>query len=335
MSEAKVRSDARQCENGTVPVLSIVIPVFQSSTTLPTLMSRLSVVLQSLEISYEVVFVEDGSPDNSWAVLEELWKANPDTVSIIQLTRNFGQHNALMCGFRYARGQYLLTMDDDLQNPPKEIPKLLDAIQASSLDVVYGAPSRRKQHQSRNMGSILVRLFYRIVFKSDVEISSFRIINGKVARNILNYDLNFTFIDGLLAWHTERIGSVQSEHDHRPTGKSGYHVGKLLTLAFNLFTNFSLIPLQAVACVGFLFACVGLLTGAYFLLQYVTGGIGVPGYASTIIAIMVLGGIQLLSLGILGEYLGRVHLNLNKKPQYVVRTIMTAESPEGREEGAI
>jgi glycosyltransferase involved in cell wall biosynthesis len=334
MSETKIALDDRQGNDKAAPDLSIVIPVFQSATTLPTLMNRLSGVLERLQISHEIICVEDGSSDNSWAVLQELQKANPESMTVIRLTRNFGQHNALMCAFRYSRGRFVMTLDDDLQNPPEEIPKLLDAIREGSFDVVYGTPSRREQDWSRRTGSHFVRWFYRLVFKSDVQISSFRVINGKIARNLLLYDLNFTFVDGLLAWHTERIRSVEVEHQQRATGKSGYRVGKLLTLAFNLFTNFSLIPLQVVSCVGFLFACGGLLSGFYYLLRYVSGGIGIPGYASMIIAILVLGGIQLLSLGIIGEYVGRVHLNLNKKPQFVVRTIMSGEPIEGRENEA-
>lgn len=315
------------------PTVSIVIPVYESATTLQTLLGRIKGILDQALVSHEVIFVDDGSQDNSWTVLQGLQKANPESVTAIQLSRNFGQHNSLMCGFRHARGQFVLTMDDDLQNPPEEIPKLLNAIRASSFDVVYGAPSRREQQRSRNAGSILVRWFYRYVFKSDVHISSFRVIRGETVRNLLTYDLDFTFVDGLLAWQTNRIGSVEVEHHHRSTGQSGYRVGKLLTLAFNLFTNFSLIPLQVVSCVGFLSACGGIVTGAYYLLRYLTGNIGVPGYASTVIAILVLGGIQLLSLGVIGEYLGRVHLNLNRKPQYVERTILADESCEGRSAG--
>ncbi len=146
---------------------------------------------------------------------------------------------------------------------------------------------------------------------------------------ILTYSLNYTYIDGLLAWNTQRIGEVEVPHRPRATGRSGYSVRKLLVLAFNLFTNFSLLPLQIVSLIGFITAVGGLLTAAYYLLQYVLARVEVPGYASIIIAILVLGGLQMLALGIHGEYLGRLHLNVNRKPQYTVRSVLAAE-PEDR-----
>ena len=162
MDEKQIEEEVQRGD-GFAPTLSVVIPVYQSATTLPNLMNRLSEVLERHQISHEFIFVEDGSPDNSWAVLQELHEANPKNMTLIQLMRNFGQHNALMCGFRYARGQFVLTMDDDLQNPPEEIPKLLDAIRDGSYDVVYGASRQRKEHLYRRAGSYLVRRFCRFL----------------------------------------------------------------------------------------------------------------------------------------------------------------------------
>jgi undecaprenyl-phosphate 4-deoxy-4-formamido-L-arabinose transferase len=243
-------------------------------------------------------------------------------VVAIQLMRNYGQHNALMCGFRHSCGEYIVTMDDDLQNPPEEIPTLLEAIQARQLDLVYGQYASKKHASWRNLGSTVVNLFYWIVFKSRITITSFRIIRRELVQSILSYARNFTFVDGLLAWNTQRIGQVPVAHHPRLRGRSGYSINRLLVLALNLFTNFSLLPLQLVSACGTFAAGTGLLLGFYYLIQLLLSNIVVPGYASIIIAVLVLGGIQLLALGIMGEYLGRLHLNVNRKPQYVERQVL-------------
>jgi undecaprenyl-phosphate 4-deoxy-4-formamido-L-arabinose transferase len=213
-------------------------------------------------------------------------------------------------------------MDDDLQNPPEEIPKLLAAIKNGKLDLVYGHYDSKSHDMWRNMGSAVITFFYRKVFRSSVIPSAFRVLNRALLEGIFSYNLNFTYIDGLLAWNTQRIGEISVEHHPRATGKSGYSISKLLLLAFNLFTNFSLIPLQLVSACGFSVAITGFLVGLYYLCQYLFSNIAVPGYASTIIAVLVLGGTQLLALGIMGEYLGRLHLNVNHKPQYTERCVL-------------
>jgi len=321
--------------------LSVVIPVYRSAAVLSELAERLRAVFDPARLSYEIIFVDDASPDNSWEVLKELQAKFPDRLVAIQLMRNFGQHNALMCGFRHARGKYVITMDDDLQHPPEEIPKLLRTIEETGADLIYGVPDQRQHRPWRNIGSLIVTAFYRLVFHARVQPSAFRILRREVVNAILTYSLNYTYIDGLLAWNTQRVGEVEVAHHPRAAGRSGYSARKLLVLAFNLFTNFSLLPLQLVSFAGFLAAAGGLLAASYYFLRYVLAQIEVPGYASIIIAILVLGGLQLLALGIHGEYLGRLHLNVNRKPQYSVRSILatrretplvTTEAPQDSEE---
>jgi undecaprenyl-phosphate 4-deoxy-4-formamido-L-arabinose transferase len=304
--------------------LSVVIPVYRSEQTLPRLMARLRHVLDNSGLEYEIIFIDDGSPDNAWNVLQSVQTADPGHVVAIQLMRNYGQHNAIMCGFRQARGRLIITMDDDLQNPPEEIPKLLEAMRTSNHDLVYASYDNKRHHRFRNLSSRIVNMFYRTVFRTRVTVTAFRIMRRELMESILYYSLNFTFIDGLLAWNTNRVGTVPVDHQPRAEGRSGYSLGKLLLLAFNLFTNFSLLPLQFVTICGFFFAIVGMGLAAMYLIRYLLSDILVPGYASTIIAVLVLGGVQLLSLGIIGEYLGRLHLNVNRKPQYVVRQVATA-----------
>jgi polyisoprenyl-phosphate glycosyltransferase len=305
--------------------VSIVIPVYNSAAMLPELHARLQAVLRETGKSFEVIYVDDGSQDASWTALAQLQEQNPSQVVAVQLMRNYGQHNALMCGFRHARGDCVVTMDDDLQHPPEELPKLLAAIEGSDLDLVYGAYDQKRHGATKNIASWVVNRFYRLVFRSPVRVTAFRILRRELLETILSYALNFTFIDGLFAWNTRRIGEVAVAHHPRAQGRSGYRFGKLMTLALNLFTNFSLLPLQFMSLCGVGAAITGLLLGLYYLYLYMTASITVPGYASTIVSILVLGGLQLLGLGIMGEYVGRLHLNVNQKPQYSVRQVMSGD----------
>lgn len=306
--------------------LSIVVPVYNSSCTLGNLLARVTTVISTMTQSYEIILVDDGSRDNSWAVIQSLRENCGEHLVAVQLMRNYGQHNTLMCGLTMARGEYVVTMDDDLQNPPEEIPKLLAHIKQHDLDLVYGCPSARNHAAWRNLGSSIVWHFYRTVFRNPVTPTPFRIMRHQLAQSVMFYDLNFTYLDGLLAWCTSRIAGVEVEHHPRAQGNSGYSLGKLLSLALNLYTNFSLIPLQIVSGLGFITAASGFLVGMYYLFQYLASSIVVPGFASTIIAILILGGAQLLALGVIGEYLGRLHLNVNRKPQYVIRHLDRSNS---------
>jgi polyisoprenyl-phosphate glycosyltransferase len=306
--------------------VSVVVPVFRSEASLRALVARLLRTLEETGLRHEVVLVEDGGGDGSWSLLRELQAAEADRIVIIQLMRNYGQHNALMCGFRHARGEYIITLDDDLQNPPEEIPKLLDQIRTGEFDLVYGIYSSKRHSPWRNLGSAVVNAFYRLAFQNSVTITSFRAITRPLLMSILSYDWNFTFVDGLLAWNTQRIGQVEVEHHPRAAGLSGYNVAKLVLLSVNLFTNFTLLPLRIVSWFGLALSAVGFSLVLYYLFQSLRSQISVPGYASTIIAILVVGGTQLLAMGVIGEYLGRLHLNVNRKPQYTVRSFRAGHS---------
>jgi undecaprenyl-phosphate 4-deoxy-4-formamido-L-arabinose transferase len=302
--------------------LSVVIPVYHGATTLPLLVPRLLTVLEQTGRSHEVILVDDGSRDGSWDVIQKLHAEHPDRVFAIRLMRNFGQHNALMAGFRQTRGELIVTMDEDLQHPPEEVPKLIKAIETEGLDLVYGAYHEKKHSGWRNLGSTLINGFYRMVFRLPVTLSAFRIMRRELLQCIFSYSLNYTLIDGLFAWNTSRVGETPVAHQPRAGGRSGYSLGKLVLLALNLFTNFSLIPLQVVSLLGMAAAGVGLVGAVYYLYGYLVHAITQPGYASTIIVILVMGGIQLLGIGIMGEYIGRLHLNVNRKPQYSIRQVL-------------
>lgn len=307
--------------------LSVVVPVYGGGGTIAGVVQRVIDVLDRTALSGELVLV-DASPDNAWEVLQQLQAAYPERIQIMQLMRNFGQHNALMCGLRHARGKYIVTMDDDGQHPPEEIPRLVEAMEKTGADVVYGVPRNRRHAWWRNLGAWAVVRFFQIALRTPVVPSALRILRREVVDAITQYPYHFTHIDGLIVWNTTRIGQVLVEHRPRASGRSGYSLSKLLLLAVNVFTNFSLLPLQVATVVGILAAVGGLTLGLAYLLLYLLGHIAVPGYASTIVAVLVLGGLQLLALGIIGEYLGRVHLNLNKRPQYTVRQVRSAAAHE-------
>jgi undecaprenyl-phosphate 4-deoxy-4-formamido-L-arabinose transferase len=272
----------------------------------------------------QIVAVDDCGPGNGWSQICKLAETRPRVIGI-QLMRNFGQHNALMCGFQHASGDVIVTIDDDLQHEPESVLQLLNHLESTSADLVYGVYDEKKHAGGRNLGSWLVNRFYRLVFRMPVTVTSFRAISKQLVAAILRYDLNFTYIDGLLAWNTQRIEMVTVPHHTRVDGKSGYTIAKLVTLAMNVFTNFSLLPLQLVSFLGIAAALLGMTLGIWYLVAALFAKIQVPGYASIIVAVLVLGGLQLLSLGIIGEYLGRLHLNVNRKPQYTVRSVTSLE----------
>ncbi len=198
--------------------LSVVIPVYNSATIIPVLLARLRKVLDALDMTYELVMVEDGGPDDSWRVLSTFQQQDPEHIVAVQLMRNYGQHNALMCGFRHARGKLIVTMDDDLQHPPEEIPKLIDTIVAGDLDVVYGCYDKKKHPLLKIGGSLVVNMFFRRVFQLRVTFTAYRIFRRELLEAILSYTKPFTFIDGLLAWNTRRVGMTTVEHHPRAAG---------------------------------------------------------------------------------------------------------------------
>ncbi len=303
--------------------LTIIVPVYGGTLWLPVLVERLNSIINTrYGVIPEVILIDDNGPTDAWSVIENLAEKHGNVVGI-QLMRNFGQHNALMCGFRHATCDLIVTIDDDLQHEPESIPNLLNQLNETDADLVYGVYDSKKHAGGRNLGSWIVNRFYRLVFGLPVTVTSFRAMRRELTDAILRYNLNFTYIDGLLAWNTQRIEMVTVTHHERVGGKSGYTLSTLFGLAMNVFANFSLIPLQAVSLLGIVAAVGGIGLGFWYLIAAFFSLIEVPGYASIIVAVLVLGGLQLLSLGIMGEYLGRLHMNVNRKPQYTIRQITT------------
>jgi len=292
---------------------------------LPELVARIDPVLKSLGQPFELVLVNDGSPDNSWQVIEKLASAH-QWVRGIALMRNFGQHNALLCGIRNARHEIVVTIDDDLQHPPEEIVKLLAKL-GEGYDVVYGTPQEEQHGMWRNLASQLTKLSLKSTMGVDVarNVSAFRVFRTELRGAFANYQSPFVSIDVLLTWATTRIAAVQVQHDPRKIGTSNYTVGKLVRYAFNMITSFSVLPLQIASLVGFLFTLFGALVLFYVVGRYLVTGTSVPGFPFLASIIAIFSGAQLFALGIIGEYLARVHFRTMDKPPYAVRARIRTE----------
>jgi undecaprenyl-phosphate 4-deoxy-4-formamido-L-arabinose transferase len=301
------------------PGLSVVVPVYRSEAILPELLHRLGNALPAIASSYELVLVNDCSPDGSWDVICQLAKRYP-WIHAINLMRNYGQHNALLCGIRAARYEIIVTMDDDLQHPPEEIPKLLDAL-AGGYDVVYGTPEQEQHGLGRDFASWVTKLALQNVMGAEVarKVSAFRVFRAEVARAFTHYQGAFVSIDVLLTWGTNRFSIKPVRHDARRVGTSGYTFRKLATHATNMMTGFSTVPLQFASMVGFLFTLFGFAVLVYVLGRYLLHGGSVPGFPFLASIIALFSGAQLFALGIIGEYLARMHFRMMERPSYVVR----------------
>jgi glycosyltransferase involved in cell wall biosynthesis len=310
------------------PGISVVVPVYNSQETLPALVERLQPVLASLTDSYELVMVNDGSRDNSWAVVESL-AAQHGWITGINLMRNFGQHNALLCGIRQAAYALIVTMDDDLQNPPEEIPKMLAKLD-EGYDVIYGTPAAMQHGLLRNMASQVTKLVMQSTMgvNAATHISAFRVFRTHLRGAFANYTGTYVSIDVLLTWGTTRFAAVTVRHDPRTLGVSNYTLGKLLRHALNMITGFSVMPLRMASVSGFAFTAFGILVFLYVVGRYLIQGGSVPGFPFLASIIAIFSGVQLFTLGIIGEYLARIHVRAQERPAYTVKDIAHQPQPD-------
>jgi glycosyltransferase involved in cell wall biosynthesis len=305
--------------------ISVVIPVYKSQETLPELVQRLDKVLSQAAGKYEVILVNDDSPDGSWEVIERLAELFA-CVRGVDLLRNYGQHNATLCGIREARYEAIVTMDDDLQHPPEEIPQLLEKLE-EGFDVVYGVPKRLPHSWWRNLGSILSKwaVATAIGIKTVRDVSAFRLFRKDIRKAFEGYDNPDVMVDVLLSWGTTRYAAVQVDEQPRAVGKSNYNLAKLVRMSLLYLTNFSTKPLRFSNIIGFLFTLLGFIGFIYVVIIYFVAG-SVPGFPFLASAIMVFSGVQLFALGIIGEYLARVfERTAGRRPYTVAKT--TAETP--------
>ncbi len=305
--------------------VSVVVPCYNSEGSLPLLIERLQAVLDALKSPYEVILVNDGSRDRTWEVIDSLAATHPP-VRGINLMRNYGQHNALLCGIRAARHDVVITLDDDLQNPPEEIPRLLAKL-ADGYDVVYGAPQRQQHGVWRDLASSITKLALQGAMGAETarKVSPFRAFRTHVRDAFASYRGAFAAIDVLLTWGTTRFAAIPVQHDPRRLGVSNYSFGRLVTLALNMMTGFSTWPLQLASLIGFGFTLFGIGILVYVLGRYLLLGYSVPGFPFLASVIAVFSGAQLFALGIMGEYLARMHFRTMDRPVYVVRDVTESD----------
>ena len=312
-----------------MPAISVVVPVYNSATDLPLLRDRVDAALRAAALSYELVLVNDDSSDASWAEIEALARRCPE-VRGVDLMRNFGQHNALLCGIRAAAGKIVVTLDDDLQNPPEEIPRLLARLE-EGIDVVYGTPEREQHGLLRDLASRITKLALQRAMgaRTARNVSAFRAFRTNVRAAFASYQSPFVNIDVLLTWGTSRFAAVRVAHHPRRRGQSNYTVRKLVTHALNMMTGFTTLPLQVASIMGFALTFFGVLILVYVIGRYFWGEGSVPGFPFLASIITIFSGAQLFSLGIIGEYLARMHFRMMERPPYVVSARVGAGVPAG------
>jgi undecaprenyl-phosphate 4-deoxy-4-formamido-L-arabinose transferase len=305
-----------------VSSISVVVPVYRSAECLPQVAAALAATLPLLTPKYEVVFVNDGSPDDSWKVIERLGQRYP-WIRGFSLMRNFGQHNALLCGIRAARYEIIVTMDDDLQHRPEDIRVLLDRL-SEGYDVVYGYPEGEAHNVWRGLASRLTKFALRSSMGVEVahKVSAFRAFRSELRRAFSDFHGPFVSIDVLLSWATTRFSAVDVDHHARCHGDSNYTFRKLLRHALNMITGFSVLPLQVASLVGLVCSAFGGGLLLYVLGRYVVQGTTVPGFPFLASIIAIFSGAQLFALGIIGEYLARMHFRMMDKPTYGVRSTL-------------
>lgn len=313
--------------------LSIVIPVYNSELILDELINRvhasLEKMFQSRSGSYELILVCDNSPDNSWERIETAVTSNSWITGIL-LRMNAGQHNAIMAGLRSAKGNVIVTMDDDLQHDPNDIPILCEALNHDT-DVVFARFPSREHKLWKILGSKFNNwVAGKLLMKpSWVYLSPFRVFSKQILSEILNYNGPYVYIDGLILETTRNIAMVEVKHHSRFLGEGGYGLKSSISLWLKMATNFSIVPLRITSLLGLVFSALGFLLALVFIVQKFTFDVMPIGWSSIIVLILVVGGVQLLALGMLGEYLGRVLLTINSRPQYVVaETIGTKRNSE-------
>ncbi len=303
----------------TTPSVSIIVPVYNSESTLEELVRRLGAALDGCAGDLEIVLVNDGSRDASWAKIRELAESDP-RVHGINLMRNYGQHNALLAGIRAARREICVTIDDDLQNPPEEIPKLLTELD-KGFDVVYGTPEAERHGLMRDLASQITKVALQGSMGVDMarRVSAFRVFRTRLRDAFTQYRASTISIDVLLTWATTRFASVSVRHEVRSEGESNYTFRKLVAHALNMLTGYSVLPLQLASLMGVAFSLIGMFVLVFVVGRFLLQGSSVPGFPFLASTIAIFSGAQLLALGVIGEYLARMHFRMMDRPAYMIR----------------
>jgi glycosyltransferase involved in cell wall biosynthesis len=310
--------------------LSIVVAIYNGASTIGRLVDELTRL--DIEGGLEIVLVNDGSADNSLDVCRKLVNETQLPVTLVNLSRNFGEHNAIMAGLAHVRGGHVITMDDDLQNPPLEVVRLYNYTRHEGKDVVYTYYAKKHHAAWRNLGSWMTNRMAGILIDKpkDVYLSSFRCMSAFVVESIRHYNGPFPYIDGMILQITQDIGRLQVEHMPREVGSSNYTLRRLIRLWLSMFLNFSVMPLRIGTVLGLMMSVLGLIGVAMVFYEHLVSATPL-GWGSIMTAILMFSGVQLLILGITGEYLGRLYLTTNRRPQFVVRDVYTKDGVESEQ----
>ncbi len=310
--------------------ITIVIPVYRGAKSIGPLVHRLVDILGRGPDRLQIVLVNDGSPDNSHEVCLDLHAEFPDIVTYLKLARNFGEHRAVMAGLNHVQGDYVVIMDDDFQNPPEEVARLIDHAVKHNYDIVYTYYQKKHHHWFRNLGSKLndVVANFMLGKPRGLYLSSFKCLNRFLVKEIIKYSAPYPYIDGLALRATQNIGTIQVRHEPRREGQSNYTFRKLVSLWLSMFVNFSVMPLRVSTIMGLIFSALGFLMSLVVVIEWLVSPDRQPGWPSVIVSVVLFSGVQLIMLGLVGEYLGRLFLTNNQTPQFVVRELHeTGERP--------
>ena len=302
--------------------ISIVVPVFNEVDLIEELLSRIKKVCEGLRRTYEIVIVDDGSTDGSYEKLKKI-QANDNSLRIVKFTRNFGQQAAVLAGFRISKGDIIVQLDSDLQNPPEEIPKLLSAM-SENIDLVTTTHRKRRDSALRVMGSRCLLKIGQMLFGDTVKLnlSSFRALRRSVVQKIEVCKDRSRYMAVLMSWMGLPTAEIEVEHHERKKGNTKYSILNLVILSWDLVTGYSSFPLRMVTYMGMFGALLGFLMMAFLLFQRILNGILIEGFVVLLAVFAFFAGVQLLSIGFLGEYLGRVHHQIQERPDYIVEKVI-------------
>ena len=303
--------------------ISIVVPVYNSENIVSQTVEEIIKESEKSRLNFEIILVNDGSKDNSWSVIKNLALSHKQ-VKAINLIKNFGQHNAVLCGFQHATGDFVVTMDDDMQNPPSEIIKLINKIEEGDYDLVFGKFREKKHPFYRKLGSKLINYLNEKIFKKPKEITltNFRIIRKDVIKRVLSHNTAYPYIPGLLLMYSTNIANVTVEHQERAEGKSNYTLKKIFSLMSNLLINYSSFPLKVLSTIGLIVSGISFFLGLYYLISGLIGGTQVPGWTTLVVLISFLGGFIIILLGLIGEYLSRILDQIANQKSYYIKEII-------------
>jgi len=309
------------------PTYSVIIPVYNSAKIVSLVIARTIAFFEKQGWSYEIILVNDGSRDNSWQVIAAQAAQLPHVIAI-NLLRNYGQHNAVFCGIAQSRGEYVITIDDDLQNPPEEIIHLVNQMQAGNHDVVFGR-FRQKQHSlGRRVGSGLIRMINNNVFycPADIVPSNFRLMHRAVIDRMMGYTTAYPYTTGLALMFAQSIGNVWVEHRERHEGKSNYNLVRILSLVLRILFNYSVWPLRLVTVTGFIISFVSFFIGIVLVVRKLLDNIQIEGWTGIMVMLAILNGLIILMLGMLGEYTVRILQQMNSKETYHIKDIVSHDA---------